>query len=66
MRYVLSDILLGAIVGMLLLGLSKNYDRIGEVGKLLTSKNNNEIGEILDTLNRIEESLDIIKNKIIG
>lgn len=62
----MSDILLGAIVGILLLGLSKIYDRIGEVGKLLKYKNNNEIGEILDTLNKIEESLDTIKNKIIG
>ncbi|MCK5018437.1 MAG: hypothetical protein KAS32_15365 [Candidatus Peribacteraceae bacterium] len=57
----MTDIFLGAIVSLLFLGLGKIYNRIDEIGKSLASRNNNKI---LASFNKIEESLDTIKNKI--
>ena len=57
----MTDIILMAIAGMLLLCLGKIYNRIDDIAKSLTSRKNHEIEEILDCLNKIEESVETIK-----
>jgi len=61
----MTESLLAAIVFILILGLGKIYNRIDEVGKPLTSRRNNEINEILDSLNKIESLLEEISANIL-
>ena len=60
----MTSILLGAIVGILILGLGKIYNRIDEIGRLLESRSNNDLSQIIKGLNNIEGSLFEIENKL--
>jgi|GEM_PF-1269135 len=57
----MTNVFLGAIIGILIFGIGKIYNRINEIGRSLQSRNNDDLSQIIERLGNIENYLSEIE-----
>jgi len=57
MGKIMTNVFLGAIIGILIFGIGKIYNRINEIGRSLQSRNNDDLSQIIERLGNIENYL---------
>jgi len=61
MGKIMTNVFLGAIIGILIFGIGKIYNRINEIGRSLQSRNNDDLSQIIERLGNIENYLSEIE-----
>ena len=57
MGKIMTNVFLGAIIGILIFGIGKIYNRIDEIGRSLESRSNDVLSKIIERLDNIENYL---------